>query len=234
MPFQFKQFRLTDGRSAMKLSTDAVLLGVFAGLRNTGTILDIGTGSGIIALMLAQRCDAQITGIDIDEGSVEDARQNFRESQWSDRLCAIHQNFQEYARNSLEKFDLIVSNPPYFMNSLRSPISSRNISKHNEGLSYPELVLYAHSLMKEDGSCCFIIPAKEGEYFCKMAAGKGLHASMKKWVQPRKSKKANRVLLELRAVHCGPAEETTLAIRNEDDSFTAEYQGFTKDFYLKF
>jgi tRNA1Val (adenine37-N6)-methyltransferase len=233
-PFKFKQFALTDGRSALKLSTDAVLLGAFAGLPNPGNVLDIGTGSGIVALMVAQRCDAEITGIDIDKGSVEDARFNFSASPWSSRLCAVHQSLQEFSSGYGKKFDAIVCNPPFFKNSSLSPFPSRNLSKHNGQLPFTGLIAQVKNLLNQGGSCSFIVPATEEKHFCSIACEMSFSLFRKKWVLPKKSKKANRVLLEFRLSEVAPEEETELIIRDENNNFTADYKKFTRDFYLNF
>lgn len=233
-PFKFKQFSLTDSRSAMKLSTDAVLLGAFTTLPAPRTILDIGTGSGIVALMLAQRCDATITAIDIDQASVEDARQNFRESPWSDRMHALNQSLQEFADNPAGQFDVIACNPPFFMNSQPSPYPDRNLSKHAVRLSLPVLVPLVRSLLHPTGSCSFIIPAEKDVSFHKTASSCDLYLHRKKWIFPKAVKKANRILLEYRPFECPEPEESRLVIRHADNSFTAEYKQFTRDFYLNF
>ena len=233
-PFKFKQFSLTDSRSAMKLSTDAVLLGAFTALPAPRTILDIGTGSGIVALMFAQRCDAEITAIDIDEASVEDARQNFRESPWSNRLYALNQSLQEFANNPAGQFDVIACNPPFFMNSQPSPYPGRNLSKHAVKLSLPVLIPLVRFLLHPKGSCSFIIPAENDGSFHEKACSNNLHLHRKKWIFPKAVKKANRVLLEYRPIESSGPEESTLVIRHPDNSFTAEYKQFTRDFYLNF
>ena len=135
-PFQFKQFSVKDENSPMKVNTDAVLLGAWVNPSKPKKILDIGTGCGVIALLLAQRFDGRISGIDLDEGAIMDAKINFAESPWPERLKAIHQDFNIFSASSDQRFDLIVSNPPYFENSLRSPKHDRNISRHTDSLTH--------------------------------------------------------------------------------------------------
>jgi len=216
----------------MKLSTDAVLLGIFSRVSHPEHILDIGTGSGILALMLAQRSEAIIVGIDIDKGSVEDAKRNFEESPWKSRISAFHQSLYDFTRTCGQKFDLIVSNPPFFENSKRSPYHSRNISRHDEQLCFHDLILAVKSLLKTRGTCSFIIPASEEINFQKIATGNNLYLLRKKLVYPKKAKNENRVLLEYSQIDSGPVEESFLIIRNEDNSFTQEYIDYTMEFYL--
>jgi len=223
---------LIDGNSAMKLSTDAVLLGIFAGISHPGIILDIGTGSGILALMLAQRSDAKIVGIDIDKGSVKDAKRNFEESPWKSRLSVIHESLQGFARTCDQKFDHIVSNPPFFVNSKRSPYNSRNVSKHDEQLSFHDLILTIKSLLEPKGACSFIIPASEEINFQKIATNQDLYLTRKKLIYPKKGKIANRVLLEYNQIRANQTKKSFLIIRNEDNSFTLDYIDYTKAFYL--
>lgn len=218
----------------MKLSTDAVLLGVFANVAGARSILDIGTGSGVLALMLAQRCTAEITGIDIDPGSVEDARENFRNSPWKNRLTAVHQRVQEFARETGQKFDRVISNPPYFENSKHSPYISRNRSKHTVLLSFRDLISATVLLLEEKGACSFILPADAEPGFHNTAVHAGLSLHRRMLVFPRISAQANRVLLEYRKGQASGVEQTSLAIRMGDHEFTPEYKAYTRDFYINF
>jgi len=218
----------------MKLSTDAVLLGVFADGSGASNILDIGTGSGILLLMLAQRCEAEITGIDMDQGSVEDAIQNIENSPWKNRIHLIHERIQEYSNRTLEKYDAIVSNPPYFENSKRSPYISRNQSKHTAMLTFQELVAISASLLNKKGCCSFILPADSESNFSNLASHAGLFLHRKMQVYPKKSKEYNRVLLEFKKTKITAIEQASLIIRMEDNTFSPAYKEYTRDFYLKF
>ncbi len=232
-PFRFKQFSLDDSRSAMKLSTDAVLLGAFTRLGSPACILDIGTGSGIVALMLAQRCNARILGIDVDTGSIADAAGNFARSPWKERLSARHQSLQDLALSERNIFDVIVCNPPYFENSQRSPHPARNLSKHNDLLPLTDLVKGMAGLLTGEGTSSLIIPAHRAPVLTAEAAGAGLILTRKLMVRPKPGKDHNRVLLEYGRRGERP-EQGTLTIRNTDNSFTEEYREFTRDFYLGF
>ena len=218
----------------MKLSTDAVLLGVFAGLANAQQVLDVGTGSGIVALMVAQRCQAMVTGIDIDGASIEDARENFRKSPWSDRLKAVHQSLQEFSQGDGSKFDVIVSNPPFFANSQRSPYHGRNLSRHDIQLTLPALIPLIHTMLDTAGTCSFIIPADKDALFDQVARQNGFGLIRKTRVFPKASKPANRVLLEYGQGKSGDHLDKALVIRRENGSFTEAYRKYTSDFYLHF
>lgn len=132
--FQFKEFTVFHDKCAMKVGTDGVLLGAWTECDNCKDMLDIGTGCGLIALMLAQKSAAFIDAIEIDNTAAIQAADNFKNSKWSNRLTIIHKSLQVHANSTSKKYDLIVSNPPFFENSLKTPLASRNIARHNEHL----------------------------------------------------------------------------------------------------
>src|SRR5436190_6902240 len=138
--FRFKQFTIHQDKCAMKVGTDSVLLGSWVDTAQATDILDIGTGSGIIALMLAQKSFAQIDAIDVDGNACEQAEENFKSSPWMDRLHVIHQSFQDYATGTEKKYDLIVSNPPYFQDAFKPAEESKLKAKHGDLLCFAELV----------------------------------------------------------------------------------------------
>ena len=141
-PFRFKQFSVNHDRCAMKVGTDAVLLGSISGSGNPKSILEIGVGTGVVSLMLAQRFpEARITGVEIDREAWEQASENARQSPWKDRIDFVHMSFQDFCLKQGQKYDLIVSNPPFFPNHLKSPDPKRNLALHNDTLSFGELVV---------------------------------------------------------------------------------------------
>ncbi len=232
-PFRFKQFSLSDSRSAMRLSTDAVLLGALTRLRDPATILDVGTGSGIVALILAQRCTARITGIDMDRGSIADAEENFLKSPWSDRLAARHRSLQDLSESPLQQFDLIVCNPPYFENSQRSPYPSRNLARHDDNLTATSLFAGIRHLLSPGGMVSVIVPAGREADFNHQAAGQGLLLQGRYLIKPKPGKDPNRVILEYGTDPRGTVE-SMLTIRKGDNSYTENYRSLTADFYLAF
>ena len=181
--FQFKQFFVRHDRCAMKVGTDGVLLGCWSGYdaaaAGSPTIphryhyarcLDIGTGSGLIALMLAQRFpDALIDAIDIDKAAVEQAAENFAASPWSDRLHAYCAKLQEWSIVNSQLYSLIVSNPPYFQNSLKNPDKGRQTARHTDTLSFSELIHHSTRLLSENGILALILPAEAESEVCELA-----------------------------------------------------------------
>ena len=233
-PFIFKQFSVTDKNSAMKVGTDAVLLGSWVDINKRINIFDIGTGSGVIALMLAQRSEAEITGIDIHFASVEEAKINFAQSKWKSRLKVIHSSFQEYAANCSESYDLIVSNPPFFTNSLRSPEELKNISKHNDRLPYSDLISGIIQLLTKTGKYCLIVPANDAPLLIELSNQNGLYCVRQLTVYPKQSKPASRKIIEFGTSKPETIIKEEVIIRNVDNSYTADYMKLTKDFYLNF
>jgi tRNA1Val (adenine37-N6)-methyltransferase len=232
MAFRFKQFTVEDDQSTMKIGTDAILLGAWAETGNAGSILEIGTGCGVISLMLAQKSDAGITAIDIDNPSVIQASTNFSQSPWSDRLHSLTVSLQEYSKDAHKKFDLIITNPPYFTNSLKSPDPRKNTTRHTTLLSPFDLVAGVLRLMNPDGSFLIILPAFSYPEFLSFAAHNGLHLQDMLGIRPKKSKSVNRVLARFGFTHVTTAAGKELVIRNEDNSFSQEYLDFTAAYYF--
>lgn len=233
MAFQFKQFTVEDRQSAMKVGTDAVLLGSWVEIKNTQQILDIGTGSGLIALMLAQKSNAKIHAIDIDKSSVEQATINFQNSPWASRLNADHISLQEFSKFPKTKYDLIVSNPPFFDRSLKSPNREKSISKHTETLNFNELTNGIKHVLNPGGKACLILPPTEGTQFLDEARIEGLYCNKKLNIIPVVGRECNRWIIELSFVRSKTIARD-LCIRDKKHNYTNEYIELTKDFYLHF
>jgi len=228
-PFRFKQFSVDDSKCAMKVGTDGVLLGAWADVSAAETILDIGTGCGVIALMAAQRSKARITAIDIDESATLQSKENFLHSPWHERIEAIHIAVQQFQPDFL--FDLITCNPPFFKNALKTPIYERNLARHNDSLSFESLVSQVNRLLSENGKFVFILPVDEAYEVIHIASSRHLHVNRCCNVYSRENKLPNRILAELsRKESERPIE--TLTIRDLNNQYTAEYKELTKDFYL--
>lgn len=223
-----------DENSAMKVGTDAVLLGAWKNPVNSKSILDIGCGSGIIALMMAQKTDSKIDAIDIDLNSIEEAKTNFENSPWRTNLTAVHASLSEFTKRSENKYDLILSNPPYFNNSLKSPYDTRNISKHTSTLSHEELLSRIKSLISTDGVFAVIIPFDQMDLFINLALAQSLYCTKKLIIFPTPQKKANRIILEFSQNKPNNIEEENLTIRDDSGNFTKQYKQLTRDFYLNF
>lgn len=232
--FRFKQFDVRNSASAQKVGTDGVLLAAWASLpRDTSagaSILDIGTGTGVIALILAQRCpQAYITGIDIDEPSVGEAACNFKESPFAGRLEAVVSPVQNYSH---EPFDLIISNPPFFSGSLKAPDCRRSAARHTDSLSYGDLVSSALRLMATGGHLAVVYPPSEAASFTMEAESGGLFLLRRCEVRSVPSKPVGRVLAEFGRTRCKPVFET-LCIQDGPSSFSTEYLSLVRDFYLR-
>ncbi len=216
----------------MKITTDSVILGAWANSENPQKIFDIGTGTGVLALMAAQRfTNAEVTGIEIVKEAADEAAENFKNSPWANRLKIIIADFKEYAKRSKEKFDLIISNPPYFENQLRSPDKKKSLVRHTDQLSYEDLFSSAKKIMNQAGKFCLILPANIFDKISKIAEKNNFFISKIVKIYPKPNKDFNRLLLEFSQKQTD-LQVDTLTIRNEDNSYTAEYLRLTKDFYL--
>ncbi|MDR2971307.1 MAG: methyltransferase [Bacteroidales bacterium] len=228
--FHFKQFSVSHSQSSMKVGTDAVLLGAWMPVpENCKTVLEIGSGCGVISLMIAQRTNARIIGIDIDENSVIEAQNNAENSPWKTNVHFIRENLQEFAQNTTRKFEVIVSNPPFFENSLKSPVTKRNIAKHNETLSLKELLDAVDILLLEKGRFGTILPTEPAEKMEKFAFEKNIYLTKKTKVFPNSKKSANRVLMMFERKNV-IYKEDNLYIRNED--YTDEYYSLMKEYLI--
>lgn len=231
--FRFKQFTINQDKCAFKVGTDGVLLGVCADVSNVKTILDIGTGTGLIALMLAQRCEAKIVAIEPDSDSFEQAAQNVINSKWNNRIRVENTDLQNYDSNGL-KFDLIISNPPYYINSLKNPDSKKSGSRHNDNLSIGDLFNGVSRLMAEGGRLQVILPFVEGNIFIADAAAYGLFCNNILKIKPLPTSEIRRLILTFSQKR-NKAKESYLTIEHgKRHDFTEEYKNLTSEFYLKF
>ena len=229
--FAFKQFTVRHDRCAMKVGTDGVLLGAWTDLSHSRRILDIGTGTGLIALMLAQRCmDVRITAIDLDSAAVEQAQENIQASPWKDRIEALQQDICTYHPNGT--FDTIVSNPPYFIDSLKCPDGQRSTARHTDTLDADRLIGKVSELLTSDGRFSIILPAEQTEDLIRVAGEKGLHPSRQTWVITRPGLSPKRILMEFRKIPV-TLQPDELVIELERHVYSEEYIALTKEFYLK-
>ncbi len=230
-PFHFKHFSLYHHRSTMKVGTDAVLLGCWTKVKQTDIVLDIGTGCGILPLMLAQKGVAAIDAVDLDAESIEEARTNFEASQWRETIRAYHSDIRTFDAN--RKYDLIVSNPPYFINSFKCDAERRNQARHTDNsLTYNDLIDVSKRLLKADGRFNVVLPELESRSFKEIAADAGLFVSREMRVIPVEGKEPNRVNLEFRFQMTEDVEVSEFVIRNADNALSEEYKTFLKDYYL--
>lgn len=231
--FRFKQFAIRQEKSAMKVGTDGVLLGAWATIGEAKHILDVGTGTGLIALMLAQRSNAMIDAVEIDQQAATQAMENVNSSRWGNRIKVFHNSFQEYWNNTEQRYDLIVSNPPYFHKSLKSPEVARTVARHTEQLPYSDLLKGVSNLLNEHGRFAGIFPYVEGNIFVAEASTYGLYCNKRVNVLGRSNGNVKRLLLEFSKAKV-PLVEEDLTVRAGETEYTAEYINLTRDFYLAF
>lgn len=231
--FQFKQFTVWHDRCAMKVNTDAVLLGAWASAKKATTILDIGTGSGIIAIMLAQRSNAYVTGVELDKNAACQALENASKCPWKERMEINHIDFNAFANICDTNFDLVVSNPPYFLNSLLNNDVKKQMARHANSLTSAELIGGAFKILTENGIFAVILP-EEQKGFEQEAAIAGLYCHRKLLVKTLPTKKFTRQLLEFSKIPKLQPELTELCIHATPKEYSPEYKQLTKDFYLNF
>ena len=230
-PFHFKHFSLFHHRSTMKVGTDAILLGRWVEVRPTDVVLDIGTGCGLLPLMLAQKGVSQVDAVDIDKPSIEEASINFKASQWREQLNAYCVNIVDFQTD--RRYDLIVSNPPFFNRFSKCDSERKSRARHNDmTLSYRTLCEVAVRLLQPNGRLAIVLPMNESQEFLKEAelCGLFLHKRMK--IIPIAGKEPNRVNLELCFEKVCEVCEETFVIRDADKRFTAQYCEFLRDYYL--
>ncbi len=231
--FEFKQFRIVQQRAAMKVGTDGVLLGAWTLLNDAARVLDIGSGTGLIALMLAQRSEAIIDAVEIDEPASEETLSNFQQSPWSTRLTVYNTGFREYILNKSGLYDLIVSNPPYFVNSLKTQNAALSVARHNDQLSFDELITGAGKLLCVSGRLCVIIPGDSLVEFREIARLADLYLYHQTLVIPKAGKSPKRVLLEFGKNPCYPFYDD-LTILDEFGRYTKKFMELTEPFYPAF
>lgn len=237
MAFQFKHFSIEQDRCAMKVGTDGVLLGAWATLTNNPySILDIGSGTGLIALMLAQRSNAeQIDALEIDENTYEQCVENFENSNWGDRLFCYHASFQEFVEemHDEEQYDLIISNPPFYTSSYKSENEQRDLARFEDALPFEHLLQGSSLLLSEKGVFCVIIPFAAEEKFISIAIHFELFPSKITRVKGTPSTETKRSLIAFsKAKNNNPATDV-LVIETSRHEYTQEYINLTKEFYLK-
>jgi tRNA1Val (adenine37-N6)-methyltransferase len=231
--FRFKQFSVDHDRCAMKVGTDGVLLGAWADSGVQGPALDVGSGSGLIALMLAQRGFSPVHAVETDADAYVQCAENFSRSNWAGSLSAFNIDYREFIPPDDITYRLIASNPPFFNNALRSPSPTRNSARHTDSLSWNDLAAKSADILAGDGTFCVIIPYDGAETFERTASMHGLHLSHRTIVIPREGKSPERALLRFSKSDAEPLTDT-LTILSQDGTYTPEYRKLTAEFYLKF
>ena len=232
--FAFKQFKIVQDKCAMKVGTDAVLLGSCVNASNAKTILYIGTGTGIIAMMLAQKSSARIDAIDIDLNAFIQATENVNDCNWKERIDIHHISLQQFAKESDHKYDLIVSNPPYFVDSSKASEESRTNARHTDQLPFKDLLDGVLQLLNPNGKFYVILPTKESELFREHAEKHKLFLTKVTKVITRTDKPEKRLLMRFEFIQRAFSEDSITIEKDERHSYTDEYKELTKDYYLAF
>jgi tRNA1Val (adenine37-N6)-methyltransferase len=229
--FHFKQFSIFQDQCAMKVGTDGVLLGAWVGIENIRKILDIGTGTGLIALMLAQRTDAYIDAIEIDKAAADQAKENVDRSPWTDRVWIHHTSLQEYFPRQSE-YDLIISNPPYFSNRSGKFFSSREIARQNYVLNMEELIEGTCRLLNKSGKLALIYPSESFHLLFEKLRDRGMHALRITRVIPTPGYRVKRILAEFVNGNAVTATDDLIIEDSGRHGYSERYRHLTKDFYL--
>ena len=236
-PFIFKEFTIHQDKTAMKVGTDGVLLGAWCSLENfPNTILDIGSGTGVISLMLAQRSDAiLIDAVEVDDYAYEQSVENFEISDWGDRLYCYNSTFQEFYKQITEEeqtYDLIVSNPPFYSDDFQTESDARNKARFTSSLSFNELIIGVSNILSQNGTFTTIIPFKEESSFISLADRNNLLLNKICRVRGNNTSEIKRSLLTF-SFHKKEITIDSLIIENSRHQYTDDYIKLTKDFYFK-
>lgn len=230
--FRFKQFTVYHDKCAMKVGTDGVLLGAWAEVERAQRILDIGTGTGLIALMLAQRSGASVVGIDVDEAAVAQARENVERSPWGNRIAIEHKDAGLLIGQQDGVFDAVVSNPPYFTESVGCPDRQRDAARHTGSLPFEVLLQSVDRVLAEDGTFSVVLPSAAAADFIAGAACCRLFLRRQTWVHTKPEAAPKRVLMEFcrTLTECEPRH---LVVELERHKYSPEYIALTRGFYLQ-
>lgn len=233
-PFKLKQFTVNQDRCAMKIGTDSVLLGAWTSTENNPiSILDIGAGTGILSLILAQRTNADlIEAIEIDDDAYEQCAENFENSPWNDRLFCYHASLLEYAEEIDDKYDLIICNPPFYSEDYKTKDESRDLARFQDAMPFEHLVYAVSQLLYENGVFSVIIPNKENQKLIDLASKVDLFPNRILNVKGTQNSKIKRSLIEF-SFQKKSIETSELIIENSRHNYTEDYINLTKDFYLK-
>ncbi len=233
--FHFKEFSVLQDKAAMKIGTDAVLLGAWCPVNNNPfSVLDIGAGTGILSLMLAQRTNAQqIDSLEIDDEAYQQCVENFENSKWNDRLFCYHAGLDEFIEEPEDTYDIIISNPPFYSENYKTQNSQRDLARFKDALPFEDLVKAADLLLSENGIFAVIIPYKEEEKFINLCAKAELYPIKITRVKGTPTSEIKRSLLAFTRLKLSILQVEELIIETSRHNYTNQYINLTKDFYLK-
>lgn len=229
--FSFKQFTIHQDQTAMKVTTDACILGAYTTVDKAKKVLDIGTGTGLVAMMLAQRTDAQIDAVEIDLNAYNQAYSNIQESIFKEQISVFNTSIQSFERQN--QYDLIVSNPPFFQNHLKAEETARNNSLHTDTLSFEDLIHSVLRLISSAGTFVVLLPAYQSSVLETLAISKGLYPHKKLTIRHRKGSKILRIITTFGRIKKEILNQE-LIIKNPDESYSADFQLLLKEYYLIF
>lgn len=232
-PFQYKHFKVEQDKTPMKVGTDGVLIGAWSDAKNRKQCLDIGTGTGLIALMLAQRYSKMsITGVELNLGAYENASTNFKSSKWANRLNAISSDLNQFKPDTT--YDLIISNPPFFINSQKNNEKGKTTARHTDTLSFENLIDFSKNNLSQEGQLDIILPIVEGHIFIGIAKEKGFYLNRICNVSAKQYKKPHRLLMSFsKTKNAVKKEGLTIELQGRHQ-YSLNYRALTKDFYIKF
>jgi tRNA1Val (adenine37-N6)-methyltransferase len=230
--FHFKQTSIYHHNSTMKVGTDAILLAVWCDVNNASNILDVGTGSGVIALLLATRSLAKVHAVELHEDSAAEAALNFKNYP-ANKILIFEDDFNNFAVNQKQKYDLIVSNPPFFTNSLLPDSKSRNAARHTNTLSHNQLCKGVTSLLSENGKFSLVLPHEIAINFTKIASKFNLHLHRQLVIHPKPNTLPNRINMEFRFKNNPTIITEKITIRNTNGEYSIQYKSFVKDYLIK-
>jgi tRNA1Val (adenine37-N6)-methyltransferase len=232
--FRFKQFTIQQEHAAMKVGTDGVLLGAWASLPGPGgRVLDVGTGTGLIALMIAQReLNAEVDALEIDPLSAMQARENFQNSPWRDRISCIHSSFQDYYPGCENQYDLVICNPPYFSGSSKTPSMEKNLARHDDSLSLGDIFRGSVALLKRTGLISLVLPFHKEAQALELIKGHPFYCNRLTRVRPAPGKPPKRVLMEFSFIP-GKCREDDLTIETGSrHGYSDPFKNLVEEFYL--